>query len=178
MTDPYFAALRQALRTLPTAEVEEIVSEVAAHIEERAETLGTDAAMRAFGDPQDIARLYLAQRPAGVSRAWSWRARRVVGCGARGLATLTASLAGYGFGALLLAMALSKPFTPERIGLWVVGGDDPAFMLGRTDMPVGEEILGWSVIPIGLSLGALLIYLTWRASARVLRSMIGTGLRG
>jgi len=174
MNDPYFAALRKTLRQLPAAEVEEFVSEVAAHIEERAETLGQEASMRAFGDPRDIARLYLAQRSTDVPvRAWSWRARRAVGLCAKGLTTLAVSLVGYGFGTLLLAMALVKPFTPERIGLWVVGGDDPSFMLGRTDMPVGEEMLGWSVIPIGLSLGTLIIYLTWRMSVPVLRSTVG-----
>lgn len=181
MTDAYFDRLRGALHGLPDAEVAEIVSEVQAHIAERAETIGIEEALRAFGDPGDIAALYLADRLTGrPERPSPWRllraARLVARLGIKGLTTLLVSLAGYGFGLLLIAMALSKPFTPDRVGLWVTGGDDPAFSLGRSAAPQGVEVLGWWVIPIGLLLGAASLYLTWRVSLSSLRSMIATRL--
>ncbi len=182
MNDPYFDTLRKSLRSLPAADVEDIVRELRAHVDERMESMGADAALHALGNPNDIAALYLADRMVGRStRPSVWRVLRaaglVGGLSARGLLTLGISIVGYGFGFLFVAMALFKPFTPDRIGLWIVGGDDPGFMLGRTRAPLGEEVLGWWVIPIGAVLGALMIYLTWHVSLRALRSLIRAGLQ-
>lgn len=182
MTAAYFDALRRALRDLPAAEVEDIVNEVASHVEERAELVGPDAALRAFGDPRDIASLYIADRMSRrPARPAPWRLlgamRRIAGLGARGTAIAIASAAGYGFGLLLVAMALVKPFAPDVIGLWLIGGDDPGFSLGRSLAPQGEEVLGWWIIPIGLLLGGAAIYATWRASLAALRSVVRAALR-
>jgi hypothetical protein len=179
--DAYFQTLRAALLGLPPAEVEDIVREMAAHADEKAEIVGKDAALRALGDPRDLASLYLADRltsaPARPSPGRALRAARLIaGRGVKGLALLTASIAGYGFGLLLVAMALYEPFAPAQIGLWVVAGDDPSFSLGRTRAPIGEDVLGGWIIPIGALLGATILYLTWRLGLSTLRSIIGTGL--
>jgi hypothetical protein len=67
---------------------------------------------------------------------------------------------GYMFGASFFLAALIKPFNP-RVGLWMLDNHAYSLALGFTDYrPQGHELLGWSLIPIGLALGGGTILLT------------------
>ncbi len=67
---------------------------------------------------------------------------------------------GYAFGASFFIAALAKPFNP-KVGLWLIGPDTYSLALGMTDeSPPGHELLGWTLIPIGLALGGGTIMLT------------------
>jgi hypothetical protein len=75
-------------------------------------------------------------------------------------------------GALLVTAALLKPFAPDRVGLWIQDAPDgPDISLGITRSPAGPEILGWWSIPIGLLLGAGLLFVTWRFSLTAVRRL-------
>ena len=176
--DSYLMNLRRCLGQLPSEEVNDILREIRGHILERAEATGemTDAnivaILKALGKPEDIAPLYHSE--ALVARARSsfspvlivqtvfrWATISIAG-----FVTFMAGLVGYCLGFGLLITALLKPFSPDRVGLWIYGGN---FELGMRTTAAAGEILGWWIIPLGLLLGALFLVLTTRLLRWALR---------
>jgi hypothetical protein len=98
---------------------------------------------------------------------------RLAGLSLYGAFALLVSLAGYGLASAFLLTAIVKPFNPSHAGLWRIPKPDGDydFSLGTTDAPVGYELLGWWIIPIGLLVGLLLGWLTWRFGLFSLRRM-------
>jgi hypothetical protein len=101
-----------------------------------------------------------------------WAARSL-----EGLAALVVAFLGYATALIGLGCALFKPFTPERIGLWVrqVAPDDVTYQLGRVSTPPSDarELLGWYIIPLGLVVGGIAFAATSRfllAKVRKFRS--------
>jgi hypothetical protein len=90
-----------------------------------------------------------------------WATRSV-----EGIWALVVAFLGYGTALIALGCALLKPFTPERIGLWVRedATGDLSYQLGRVAMPPTDarELLGWYIVPLGLVVGALALTVTTR----------------
>lgn len=175
--DTYLMNLRRCLGELPTEEVNDILREIRSHILDRAEAAGelTDdklvAILKALGKPEDIGPLYQAE--AMVARARSsfsptlilrtvlrWSMKSVLG-----FVVFIIGLTGYGMGLGLLFSAIMKPFFPEHVGAWVGTG----FVIGMTDKPGQQEVLGWWIIPVGLIVGTLLVIATTRFLRWMLR---------
>ena len=176
--DRYLERLRSSLRSLPPGEVDDIVREIQSHLIDSAEHAGRAdpqrlaGAMARLGDPAALASAYLMDNLALRAQATRspilllrlaslWATRSL-----EGVVALIVAFLGYGAALIALGCALFKPFTPERIGLWVrqVAPDDVSYQLGRVSAPPTDarELLGWYIIPLGLIVGAAALALTTR----------------
>jgi hypothetical protein len=99
---------------------------------------------------------------------------RLASLGGQGLLTFILSLTGYAIAGCWLLTALAKPFAPDRVGLWLLpdATGDLSLSLGRHGAGVtGHDILGWWIIPIGLTVGIVCAVLTYRFDLRFIRQL-------
>jgi HAAS domain-containing protein len=175
--EAYLRRLRQRLRGMNGDDAREIVAELRSHVVEKATVSGqltpaaVDAALAALGSPEALAAEYLTDdllARAEASRSplrvlegmFRWASLSVTGFFA-----LLVSIVGYSLGAILMLGALLKPFHPQTAGLWAFRNSAGDLLyslhLGFGSPPAdGREVLGWWLIPIGLSLGGGLIIST------------------
>lgn len=184
--DMYLGELRGALRALPEAERDEILAELRSHVLDRAsgEAGLTDEAVRkaldGLGAPRVLAAGYVGRAVAErveVSRS-PWRilmgAWRLTSLSVSAFGLFIVSLTGYGVGASFVLVALAKPFFPDKVGMWVRGhGQDFTVNIGANDAPhlATQEMLGWWIIPLGLVLGAAILWATWRLGLAWVRAL-------
>ena len=176
----YLLHLRTALGRMPEEEKSEILSDLRSHIEERLSGAEADQAgviaetIAALGSPESLAASYHRERlmaratasaePALLLRAtFQWALT-----GLRGFAVFLVLMIGYSFGLGFVVCALLKPFMPNQVGLWV---DPPAFSFGYLSpaQRTGHELLGWWMIPLGWTVGPLLLIWTTRLVQWLLR---------
>ena len=172
----YLDRLRRSLRGLSQEEIREIVEELRSHILDKASAdgevtaAGVDAALAALGSPEALASQYVtdamlaraevSRSPVGILQSlFRWGSLSVAG-----FFVLLVSIIGYGTGISFFLVGLLKPFHPDTAGLWVwrASGDVTySVRLGFGTAPQGaSELLGWTITPIGLSLGFGLVMLT------------------
>jgi len=88
-----------------------------------------------------------------------WASLSFAGC-----FVLMSSLLGYFVAAALVYSALLKPIHPRTAGLWMIpdGADyEISLRLGFGAVPAGSrDLLGWWIVPIGLTVGIGLFLLT------------------
>jgi hypothetical protein len=170
--DQYLAELRAHLGSLPREQATDIVEEIRSHIRDTAGAglemteASINAALNRLGPASALAASYVTDNL--LARAQSHRMPWTILRGIFQWATLSVKgflvffvcTIGYSFGASFFLAALAKPFNP-RVGLWLIDQNTYSLMLGMTDAaPRGHELLGWTLIPIGLSLGGGTIMLT------------------
>jgi hypothetical protein len=169
--DRYLVELRTHLRRLPPEQVVDIVEEIRSHIRDAAggaamTEASISAALSRLGPSAELAASYVTDNL--MARAQQSRMPWTILHGVFHWATLSVKgflvfivcLIGYGFGGSFFLTALVKPFNPKA-GLWLIEQDTYSLVLGMTDRwPQGHELLGWTIIPIGLSLGGGTILLT------------------
>jgi uncharacterized membrane protein len=177
--DAYLSRLRTGLRGLHSDEVRDIVEELRSHVIEKSSEAGeisasrVEATLTALGPAEVLASEYVTDAVlarAEVSRSpmrileslFRWASLSIAG-----FFVLIGSIVGYSLGVIFFLLALFKPFHPHTAGLWV--WEDPAqglvysARMGFGVPPAGaNEILGWSIIPLGLVLGCGLVMLTTR----------------
>lgn len=173
--DCYLDQVRRHLKSLPKAETDEIVAELRSHVLDRVEGAPTpervEAAIAALGGPREVARLNLTERVAVEMEAD--RSPLTVLRGVTRLARLSlygafaglVSLVGYAVAAAFVLTAAVKPFAWKHAGLWRMKDADNSYSLslGVTDNPhAGQELLGGWIIPIGVIIGLVVGWLTWR----------------
>jgi hypothetical protein len=188
--DCYLDQVRRQLGGLAKAEVEEILAELRSHVLDKVEGAPTpqrvEAAIEALGGPREVARLNLTERVAATLETdrSALRVFSAVGRLARlslyGFFAFLVSLFGYAASAGFLLTAIVKPFMPQHAGLWRIPTPDGSYdySIGTTDAPQGYELLGWWIIPIGLAVGLILGWLTWRFGLFSVRRMRRTVQRG
>ena len=181
--DNCLADVRRGLRGLSAGETADILEELRSHIVDRARETGeltpasTAAAVAGLGDLRELASAYAAGRiaaPVEARRSPWWMlaaAFRLAQLSVGGFMIFIVSLLGYGVGVGFLMTALIKPFAPERAGLWQSGGGaDYSLHIGFTDNPtMSHELMGWWIIPVGVVLGGLCLWLTWKLNLASLR---------
>jgi len=165
----YLAQLRQALNGMTLSEREDIVEEIHMHIRERLDDPAAklDAVLAGLGPAYELAQQYrtgvLVQRasrsisPVVILRA----ALRWATTGVEGFVVFVIALVGYFTGAGFLLLALAKPLFPANTGLWVGSGQFafsvyPDSVLASFHPPL-HDILGWWLIPVCLTIGALVM---------------------
>jgi|SRR5208283_658566 len=174
--EAYLDRLRRNLRGLSREEIREIVEELRSHILDKASAYGeeaaagVDAALAALGSPEELASNYVtdamlaraevSRSPVGILKSlFRWASLSIAG-----FFVLLVSIIGYGTGISFFLVALLKPFHPDTAGLWVwrnSGDITYSVRLGFATPPAGaRELLGWTITPIGLSLGFGLVMLT------------------
>jgi hypothetical protein len=179
----YLAEVRAGLRTFSPSLAEEIIRELRSHIYECTQSEGeltedgVAAALGRLGPPGAFAAGYVAEwgigrgenppspRPRGRNLA-GW-----VAAGPAGAFLLSGSCLGYFLAAALSLCAIRKLFAPDRAGLWSMS-DGLSLRLGfGAAPPDGAELLGWSIVPLGLLTGISLLFLTARFGLRAVRSL-------
>lgn len=168
--ETYLAEVRRCLAPLPEPERADIVAELRGHVLETAGEGPTEGAVAAvlerLGPARDLAAEYVAASAlAGAERSRSpWTLlrslARVAAASIAGVPALLGCGAGYALALSLALAALRKPMAPDRVGLWQLGADTYSLRLGFGEPPVGRELLGWWIVPIGLLAGAGCLWLT------------------
>ena len=177
--EDYLSRLRRNLRTLRAAEVDEIIEELRSHILDKSSSEGApnrasvDAALSRLGSAEELAAAYVTDSvldEVEVSRS-PWRILgslfRWATLSVSGFAVLVACIVGYFLGAALLLCAIFKPFHPQTAGLWMISSNtgewELSLRMGFASAPRnGRELLGWWMIPAGLTLGTGLVLFTTR----------------
>jgi hypothetical protein len=174
--EAYLHRLRAGLRGLSPEEIREIVEELRSHILDKSAAngevtdAGVDAALAALGSPEELASNYVtdamlaraevSRSPVGILKSLFRWARLSIA----GFFVLLVSIIGYGIGMSFFLVGLLKPFHPDTAGLWIwrnSGDITYSVRLGFATPPAGAtELLGWTITPIGLSLGFGLAMLT------------------
>jgi hypothetical protein len=180
----YLRTVRDHLHALSPEDRSEIIRELRSHVLDRVKGDLSDASISAtltrLGDPREIAGINLRMRAAAVAIAHPtpltvartlWRLAAI---GGKGFLIFILSLTGYAFAGCWFLTALAKPFAPDRVGLWLL--PDPAgdlsLSLGRLGAgAAGRDVLGWWIIPIGLVVGAICAFLTYRIDIRFIQEL-------
>lgn len=177
--DRYLAALRAHLGPLTLGEREEILREIAAHIRDSAEELGSSAesVLARLGPPQKLAAEYrdgllIRQASRSLSPVLLLRgALRLATKGIFGTVVLFAGMFGYLTGAGLVLSAFMKVFLPAHTGLWMTGHRVVSSgTLFPAPAPPAHEVLGYWYIPIALTAGSLLLVAAMLAIRLCLRT--------
>lgn len=91
----------------------------------------------------------------------------ILGGGGRVLAASVFAL-GYLLIVTFAVMAISKPFLPEKVGLW--RAEDGTISAGvMAQIPDGQELLGWWATPVALALAALIYIVLTKGMRKLLR---------
>ncbi|HEY3929311.1 MAG TPA: DUF1700 domain-containing protein [Candidatus Koribacter sp.] len=165
----YLQSLRSYLKSLPSETREEIVLEIASHIQDALAQPGAslDAILARLGPPERVAAAYrdnfLLRR---ARRSFSpvvaaHAAVRLATKGIFGFIVAACATVGYCFGGGMVLVALMKPIFPRHTGLWVSGGHViNSGVIFPIPAPPAHEILGQAIIPICLVLGTAIVLLT------------------
>ena len=185
--ETYLTQVRRGLKGLSEAEIAEVLLELRAHVLDKVEGNLTPAsverALADLGSPRDVARANVTERVAAVME----RDRgffgvlaaivRLAGLSIAGFVLFVVSLVGYSLSAVLIFVAGYKVVDPAKVGFWHTGPD--SWSLGTVNHHgASPELLGWWLVPIGLFVGAIFGYLTWRFGRFCVRAMVRSGRRG
>jgi hypothetical protein len=179
----YLDRVRASLRGMPAPEQDEIVLELRSHIAERvAPGEDIEAALRALGDPEDLAREYRSDSVAtraecGGSPIVILHSLLLLRRGRfKGSAPLALAALGYAWALALGAAAIEKIFSPRDVGLWYGPGavSLPRLTVDGAGPPGTRELLGWWFVPAGLLAGVLLYFLTRQFGLWWIRRSRGT----
>lgn len=168
--DEYLNDVRLRLRGLEKAQAQEILAELRSHILERAEDGGelsvdrANAVLKALGSAEELAREYaqdeiLARAEISgtplrlLNGVFEWATMSVAG-----FVVLIITVIGYFLGVAFVVVAALKPFHPATAGLWSLSdrsGDlELSLRMGFGSVPAnGHELLGWSIVPLGMVIG-------------------------
>lgn len=178
--EAYLEELQIRLRGLGEANVAEVIVELRSHIEESSRTDAIDAVLARLGQPAELASLYetenLFDRAARSHSSPALLFRTVARWASFSIAgafVLFALIAGYVVAASFVLAAVVKPFAPERVGLWRLPNGDVSLRLGFLEGPPAQatELLGWSVIPLGVAIGAVAFWLIPKFGRWAIRSL-------
>ncbi|UTW53816.1 hypothetical protein [Kordiimonas sp. SCSIO 12610] len=167
----YLTTLSTYLARLEKTDSDEVIKEIESHIYDALDAQGyregdkadIDAILDGFGTPRDLASSYVDHILSGSPPPKGFRAIQSVKKGAsKGLYYATA-IFGYMISAILVFLALYKPFAPDAVGLWSDGSGN-SFVIGIIDGgPEGTtDLLGWWLIPAFIAVGIACAYFTKR----------------
>jgi hypothetical protein len=182
--DRFLEELRAGLRSLSAEQAQDIVEEIRSHIRDTAGASGelteasVNAALSRLGPASALAASYVTENlMARAQRSRSpWLLLRLslrwASLGVQGLLVFLGALIGYALAAAFSFCAMAKPINPQRVGLWKLGTDDYSLYLGLSrslGTPPGHELLGWSIIPLGLIAAMGLVLLTTEIGLHTIR---------
>jgi hypothetical protein len=166
----YLAELHRRLGPLPESDRADILAELRVHVLESVGEAPTGDAVAAVLERLGPAEVLAEQYVVGSTLAKAERSRspwtlvrtlaRAAGASLRAVPALLGCVVGYALALSLALAAVRKPMAPDRVGLWKLGADTYSLRLGFGQAPVGEELLGWWIVPIGLLAGFGLLWLT------------------
>ncbi len=177
----YLAELKLNLKNLPVSEMQETINEIHSDIlsvllEQKAENPTNEIQfllliLDKLGKPFEVADEILSKKLTSFQQQYP--RRHLIFASKASLGALIVSVTSllslilYFFGFLNLAMALLKPFIPERIGLFIANQSFHSYGILLKSSLVGtgtirtlatSELFGYWIIPIGIILGGVLIF--------------------
>lgn len=171
----FLKEVRRGLGALDAAERDDVVEELRSHMLERL-AQGKPDVLDGFEEPATLAASFVSERalrgalasgtPWSVSRALLISARDSIAVLFALVALVLVQLVAF----FLILTAALKPFAPKDFGLWTGNGN---FYVGR-GTPSATEVLGWWGIPVLLSVGVLLIWLSNRGLRALARWRLST----
>ena len=175
----YLQSLRSQLKSLPAEAREEILLEISSHIQDALTQPGAtlDQVLARLGTPEHVASAYrdtLLLRRARRSFSPLVMARavaRIATKGIFGFVVFLFSAVGYCIGGGFVLVALLKPLFPHHTGMWLGGPE--GFTMGVQFFPPGppaHEVLGTTIIPLCLAIGAAFLLGTAGAVRLFLRT--------
>lgn len=175
----YLQALRSHLKSLPAEVREEILLEISSHIQDALSQPGAslNAILARLGPPERVAAAYrdnLLLRRARRSFSPVVLARAVARLATKGIfgfVVFLCSTVGYCIGGGFVLVALLKPIFPNHTGMWIGGAQ--GFTMGVQFFPPGppaHEVLGTTIIPLCLAIGAAFLLGTAGAVRLFLRT--------
>lgn len=182
--DHYLTALRSELHELLEDDVRDIVEEIHAHILDKISADPSPEALAdtlaALGPPEKLALRYrteeLLQR-AQRSRSFGVIVRDSLGWGAMSLAGLVIfmlSAAGYGIGAFLIWLGSMKAIHPHTTSVDLEFSKTMWNASFQSGGPLrGHDPFGLWLAPLGLVVGGLFLWLSFRFSSWGLRKLRG-----
>ena len=184
--DTYLNDLSARLQAAPAEDRREFIDEIRSHIfdaagsDGRLETATVSTVLAELGPASALADNYLksigmpaafpVSRPAESGPGFAGRAQRV----RRTVYAFLGLLVAFALAAVSIVAVVSKIFHPERAGLWRFGSDEFSLHLGLTDFvppPVGQELLGWYLVPLGLLIGIVALLAAKQIARRWLRGL-------
>jgi len=189
LLEDYLQNLKEVLKPLPEKEKDEIVLEIKGHIQERmsqssqaednAEALKN--ALIRLGKPEEYAfefvTDYLLSR--GIEKKKVWMIfKGLLRWGCNTLAGFFYSLfffASYLISASFVFIGIMKPIFPEKVGFFLRNGrfENFGLIMGVTDNPNMQEVLGYWIIPIALIIGIVCFFVTTWLLKKVIRNRFG-----
>ncbi len=177
----YLAELKSKLKYLPVPERQETLDELHSDIlselqEQKAENPSMEikfllSILEKLGKPFEVVDEILSKKLTSFQKHYP---RRLLTFTCKALLgavivsfTSFLSLILYFYGFLNLAMAILKPFIPERIGLFIANQSFHSYGIllkssmagtGTTRIQATSELFGYWIIPIGIILGGVLIF--------------------
>jgi uncharacterized membrane protein len=174
----YLYVLERSIRAAVSPQLaSDAVREVESHIRERvAESPGMpnerdalEEILSRLGAPTTVARAYslemmFEEASTGGRFAPVFRTLfHLAGTGGLGFLGTLLLFVGYSSAIAFLGMAVLKPMFPANVGLWVRNGITLGFQLPA---PAQPELLGYWIIPLGLTAGIAILVITHRAARR------------
>ncbi len=177
--DRFFGRIKTICRPLPDDAQRELILELEDHLYEsfraqpgESEVEKLAIAIENMGDPDEFVRPLVADHQ--LAAAGRTMDPRSVFLGllyntSRGAKAVAASFL-YGLGYLLslgfLLVAIGKPFSPDRVGLFARSGG--GLVMGILDQPPAgsTELLGYWIIPVGIVLSVVIYWTLTRLISR------------
>jgi len=181
----YLYVLQRSLKTfLPEETTRDAVREIESHLRERiaaadstpTERDALERILAELGPPLRVAQAYSLERTVDEAIAtgrvvpmiralWHLAVSTIAGFAAT-LVVVVGTL----IGIATIAVAIAKPFFPENVGFFLREGDAfPHNFGGQFPVPPGEHVVGgYWVTPFALTLGLIILVLTYRGARRFL----------
>lgn len=189
LLEDYLGKLREVLKPLPGKEKEEIVLEIKGHIEERmAQSSGAEAdaealknALSRLGRPEEYGSEFVTDYllSTGMERKKVWMVfKGLLRWGCNTLVGFFYSLfffASYAISVSFVFVGIIKPIFPEQVGFFLRAGKIQNFglIMGATNDPTMQEVLGYWIIPIALIIGIAWFLVTTWFLKKVIRNRFG-----
>ena len=187
--EDYLQKLKEVLMPLPEKEKDEIILEIKGHIQDRMTQFsqGEDnaealkSALIRLGKPEEYAFEFVTDYllSKGMERKKAWMIfKGLLRWGCNTLVGFFYSLfffVSYLIAASFVFIGIMKPIFPEKVGFFLRNGrlENFGLIMGVTDNPNIQEVLGYWIIPIALVIGIAWFFVTTWLLKKVIRNRFG-----
>jgi len=189
LLENYLQELKEVLNSLPEKERDEIVLEIKGHIQERmAQSSQAESdiealknALTRLGKPEEYGSEFVTDYllNKGMERKKAWMIfKGLLRWGCNTLVGFFYSLfffVSYLISASFVIVGIMKPIFPEKVGFFLRNGrfENLGLIMGVTDNPNMQEVLGYWIIPVALVIGIAWFFVTTWLLKKVIRNRFG-----
>lgn len=157
----YLKRLSKYLSRLDKADADEVIREIESHIfdaielqEQNGQQPDALSILNGFGEPRELANQYVEHLLKGTPPPTGFKAIQSVKKGATKGLYYSMGLFGYGVSVFLVMIGLAKLFMPDVVGVWSAAqGNSVTITFSDHTYPNSEELLGYWLMPIAITIG-------------------------